>query len=197
MAEVFNPVKEEKDGVKARRAIWTTKSIMLALEGLNKGKRLTANPFYDNKVKILKADLSFQRTDEEIEEWKKCRDDINYFVEMYCKLMTPDGIQNVTLRDYQVRYLKHVQDNQLSIAVTPRQAGKCVSYLTDIQIHIKDQLLAEELKKSPNVIYYKDNTAKLPLFELMNLYRKGWVWRCKYMIYRKLYGFKKQAQTMH
>lgn len=136
MADVFNPVKEEKDGIRARRAIWTSNSIELALKGLREGKRLIANPFYEGNSKILKADLTFQRTDQEIAEWLKCSKDIIYFVEVYCKLMTPQGIQHIKLRDYQKRYLKHVQENQLSIGLTPRQAGKttttslaCLHYL--------------------------------------------------------------------
>lgn len=136
MADVFNPVKEEKDGIRARRAIWTSNSIELALKGLREGKRLIANPFYEGNSKILKADLTFQRTDQEIAEWLRCSKDIIYFVEVYCKLMTPQGIQHIKLRDYQKRYLKHVQENQLSIGLTPRQAGKttttslaCLHYL--------------------------------------------------------------------
>ena len=121
---IFNPVKEEKDGVRARRVIWSTQSLDLALKAINEGKRLIANPFYENNSGILKADLNFQRTQEEIDEWIKCKDDIIYFVEKYCKLLTPQGIRHVELRDYQVRYLKHVQKNQLSIGLTPRQAGK-------------------------------------------------------------------------
>ena len=100
---VFNPVKEDTGDVRAKRAIWTSNSIELAITGLRDGKRLVANPFYDGNVKLLKGDLIYQRTDEEKTEWVKCRNDIIYFVEKYCKLMTPKGIQHVTLRPYQVR----------------------------------------------------------------------------------------------
>lgn len=122
--QVFDPVKTETGGVKARRAIWTSRSIELAIAGLNEGKRLVANPFYDNDIKLLKGDLMYQRTEEETAEWIKCSKDVIYFVEKYCKLMTPLGIKHISLRPYQVKYLKHIQDNQLSIGLTPRQAGK-------------------------------------------------------------------------
>ena len=46
--EVFNPVKEDKDGVRAKRAVWSTRSLDLAFEGLKQGKKLVANPFYEN-----------------------------------------------------------------------------------------------------------------------------------------------------
>lgn len=124
MKNDFNPVKEEKDGVKARRVIWSTKTLELALKGIEQGKKLVANPFYENNTKLLKGDLVFQRTKEEIDEWMRCKNDIIYFVEKYCKLMTPEGIKNVTLRDYQVNYLRHLEKNRLSIMLSARQAGK-------------------------------------------------------------------------
>lgn len=124
MKSDFNPVKEEKDGVKARRVIWSTKTLDLALKGIEQGKKLVANPFYENNTKLLKGDLVFQRTKEEIDEWMRCKNDIIYFVEKYCKLMTPEGIKNVTLRDYQVDYLRHLEKNRLSIMLSARQAGK-------------------------------------------------------------------------
>ena len=65
MAAKFNPVKEDKEGVVARRQIWSTEAVEAALDGLRKGKKLVANPFYDNNTKLLKADLNFERTEEE------------------------------------------------------------------------------------------------------------------------------------
>lgn len=120
----FNPVKEDTSGIQAKRMIWSTTAFDLALKGLEQGRKLVANPFYENDVKLLKGDLVFQRTPEEIEEWKRCKNDIVYFVEKYCKLMTPEGIQHVELRDYQVRYLKHLMKNRLSVYLACRQCGK-------------------------------------------------------------------------
>lgn len=120
----FNPVKEDKDGVRAKRTIWSTKSLDLALKGIEQGKKLVANPFYENNTKLLKGDLVFQRTQEEIDEWLRCKEDIIYFVEKYCKLMTPEGIKYVKLRKYQVKYLQHLMDNRLSIYLACRQCGK-------------------------------------------------------------------------
>ena len=120
----FNPVKEDKDGVRAKRTIWSTKSLDLALRGIEQGKKLVANPFYENNTKLLKGDLVFQRTQEEIEEWIRCKNDIIYFVEKYCKLMTPEGIKYVKMRDYQKRYLNHLVNNRLSIYLACRQCGK-------------------------------------------------------------------------
>lgn len=120
----FNPVKEDKEGIRVKRTIWSTKSLDLALKGLEQGKKLIANPFYENNTKLLKGDLVFQRTQEEVNEWLRCKNDIIYFVEKYCKLMTPEGIQYVKMRDYQKRYLNHLMNNRLSIYLACRQCGK-------------------------------------------------------------------------
>lgn len=122
--DVFNPVKEDTSGVQAKRAIWSSKSLDLALEGIKQGRKLVANPFYENNTKLLKGDLVFDRTIDEIQEWFRCKNDIIYFVEKYCKLMTPEGIKNVKLRDYQKKYLKHLVENRLSIYLACRQCGK-------------------------------------------------------------------------
>ena len=120
----FNPVKEDKDGVKAKRMIWSSNALELAIKGLGEGRKLVANPFYENNTKLLKGDLVYQRTTDEVKEWKKCKNDILYFAEKYCKLMTPEGIKHITLRDYQRRYLKHLEKNRLSIYLACRQCGK-------------------------------------------------------------------------
>lgn len=122
--EVFNPVKEDIDGVKAKRMVWTTDSINLAIKGLQDGRKLVANPFYEKNTRLLKGDLVFDRTDEEVEEWKLCASDIIYFANKYAKLMTPEGIKHIKLRSYQEKYLKHLIENRLSIYLACRQSAK-------------------------------------------------------------------------
>ncbi len=121
---VFNPVKEDESGKVAKRMIWSTESLDLALRGLEQGRKLIANPFYEGNTQLLKGDLVFDRTPEEIVEFKRCMDDIIYFSNTYGKLMTPEGVQHITLRDYQEQYLKQVEANQLNIMLSARQAGK-------------------------------------------------------------------------
>lgn len=123
----FNPVKIETDGKRAKRVVWSTTSLNLALKGLNEGKKLVANPFYDNNIKLLKGDLLFERTDEEIAEWQTCADDVLHFANVHCQLMTPEGIQHIKLREYQERYLKHLEKNRLSIYLSCRQSAKTTS----------------------------------------------------------------------
>ena len=188
----FNPVKEDMSGVQAKRVIWSTRALDLAFEGIKQGRKLVANPFYENNTKLLKGDLVFDRTQEEIQEWLRCKNDIIYFVEKYCKLMTPEGIKNVKLRSYQVNYLRHLMDHRLSIYLACRQCGKCVTLLSfvklkmnlDIFNHIDDRL------KNRLISCYYDNVSdsfNMPLYELLNLFDKSFTWKLKYPLYKLLH----------
>lgn len=119
----FNPVKNDTENGKSSKVVWSTEALDTALEGLDQGFKLKANPFYDNNTKLLKADLLFERTPEELEHFKECMKDVLVFAKE-CQLMTPQGIQHVKLRDYQEEYLKHLQNNRLSIFLSCRQSGK-------------------------------------------------------------------------
>lgn len=189
--EVFNPVKEDKDGVKAKRMVWSTASIGLAFEGLKQGRKLLANPFYEYNTKLLKGDLVFERTDEEIQEWLRCKNDIIYFVEKYCQLMTPEGIKHVKLREYQKNYLKHLEKHRLSIYLACRQCGKCVSLLSTIKlkmnldafIHIDDKLKRRLLSCYYNI---ENDYFDIPLYEVLNLFDTSITWKLKYPLYKLL-----------
>lgn len=202
--EEFNPIKEDKDGIRAKRTIWTSKALGLATKALEEGRKLVANPFYENNIRLLKGDLVFKRTPEEIEEWKKCATDIIYFANNYCHLMTPEGIKQITLRDYQERYLKHLCESQLSIYLACRQASKCVSMLSiiDCQLDIRQlqslNFLDDKLKKYllDNYFIKELNNFQLPLFELYNLYDHSISWKIKYQLYKILYKLVwKRAKT--
>lgn len=197
-SDVFNPVKEDLSGVQAKRMIWSTKSLELAFEGLKQGRKLVANPFYENNTKLLKGDLVFDRSKEEIEEWLKCKNDIIYFVEKYCKLMTPEGIKHVKLRDYQQKYLKHLMDHRLSIYLACRQCGKCVSLTTKVKLKINMDAYCDIDDKIKNHIISNycisnEDYFDIPLFEVLNLHEKGVLWRLKYQLYKILYKLEQNA----
>ena len=122
----YNPVKELKGGVESAKVIWSTKSLQAAVDALRKGLPLKANPFCGNNTMLLKPDLVYKRTAEEVEDYIKCMQDPLYFAEK-CFLMTPDGLQAVKMRDYQVEYLKNLKENRFNILLACRQAGKSVT----------------------------------------------------------------------
>ena len=197
--DTFNPVKEDTAGIQAKRAIWSSRSIDLALEGLKQGRKLVANPFYENNTKLLKGDLVFDRTHEEIQEWLRCKNDIIYFVEKYCKLMTPEGIKNVKLRDYQQNYLNHLMNHRLSIYLACRQCGKCLTFLQSVDIKLDNNFvkkhIGNKLKKYLDKNYYiiEKDCYQLPLFELYNLFDNSFKWKIQYVLYKFLYKYEQRS----
>lgn len=123
---IYDPVKEIKGGVEATKVIWSTKAIERALDAINKGLPLKTNPFCGTNVKLLKPDLVYQRTEEEIQDYIKCMQDPVYFAEK-CFLMTPEGLQAVKMRDYQVEYLKALKEHRFNVLLSARQSGKSVT----------------------------------------------------------------------
>ena len=121
----FDPVKDQKGNEQAQSVVWSTKSLHMAVDAITKGLPLKVNPFIGNNTKLLKPELVFKRTEEEINEYVHCMQGICYFAEK-CYVMTPEGLKRIKLRDYQVRYLRHLESNRFSIYLAARQSGKSV-----------------------------------------------------------------------
>ena len=189
----FNPVKNDTENGKSSKVVWSTEALDTALEGLDQGFKLKANPFYDNNTKLLKADLLFERTPAELKHFKECMKDVLVFAKE-CQLMTPQGIQHVKLRDYQEEYLKHLQNNRLSIFLSCRQSGKCFSPVDRVDIRITEpskrnsEILTDNIIKKWNKNYYiNDNEYNIPVFEILNLFKSGIKWRIKYRLYKLIF----------
>ena len=185
----FNPVKNDTENGKSSKIVWSTEALDTALEGLDQGFKLKANPFYDNNTKLLKADLLFERTPEELKHFKECMKDVLVFAKE-CQLMTPQGIQHVKLRDYQEEYLKHLQNNRLSIFLSCRQSGKCVSPVDRVDIRITEdfkknqKILSDDIIKKWNKYSISIDEYNIPVFEILNLFKSGIKWRIKYNLYK-------------
>ena len=110
----YNPVKEIKGGVEASKVVWSTKSLNAAVDALKKGLPLKANPFCGTNTMLLKPDLVYKRTEEEVEDYIKCMQDPIYFAEK-CFLMTPNGLQPVKMRDYQIEYLQNLKTYRFNV----------------------------------------------------------------------------------
>lgn len=122
----FDPVKELKGGVEASKVVWSTNSFNAAVDALSKGLPLKANPFCGNNTKLIKPDLVYKRTPEEVEDVIRCMQDPLYFASK-CFLMTPEGLQQVKMRDYQEEYLTNLKENRFNILLAARQSGKSVT----------------------------------------------------------------------
>lgn len=122
----YDPVKQIKGGVEASKVVWSTKSLNAAVDALKKGLPLKANPFCGTNTMLLKPDIVYRRTQEEVDDYIKCMQDPLYFAEK-CFLMTPKGLQAVKMRDYQKEYLTNLKENRFNILLACRQAGKSVT----------------------------------------------------------------------
>lgn len=188
----FDPIKQPKDGKIAEAVVWSTSVLNKAVDGINKGLPLKANPFIGKNTKLLKPDLVYQRTPEEVEDYIKCMNEPLYFASK-CFIKTPTGMKPCVLRDYQERYIMHLVNHRFSLLKSCRQAGKSFFPLSKLTISIPfklfyDKNLVKGFKKY-NFYTDKDNNyifENLPMFELQNLFDNSFIWKIKYRLYKLL-----------
>lgn len=195
-SQEYNPIKEQTSTGEADRVIWSTSVIKKALTAINEGRQLKASPFYMNDVQLLKPNLLYKRTEEEIEDYIKCKNDPLYFASL-CYIMTPEGLQKAKLRDYQEEYLNHLKNHRFSIFKSCRQSGKSLSMLSLINVKFANK------QEKKLYFYIKDNIYYLPVFELYNLYcKQTFIWKVKYQLYKLIfkinnYGRCKRNEIKH
>lgn len=115
--------------------LWTTEKVNKILDAIeNEGldiRTLNITPFKDNDVNQRKPNLPFEYTPEELEELKKCKEDILYFAYNYCHIQTDKGIKLVKttegLRDFQEEILLSFAQHNMNILMASRQIGKSVT----------------------------------------------------------------------
>lgn len=90
---------------------------------------------YNGSPNLKKAGVITNFTQEMIDEWKRCKDDIIYFAERYIKIIHVDkGLIPIQLYDYQKEIIENFINNRRSLAVTGRQQGKALSLETEIPL---------------------------------------------------------------
>lgn len=107
------------------REVWTTAKVDKVLHAIEQGYEVK-NPFYEGKPEWRQGNIVFEYTQHELEEIRKCARDIVYFANTYCYVMTDDGYQKITLRDYQVDTLRTYQKQRFVIFLSARQTGKTI-----------------------------------------------------------------------
>lgn len=79
------------------------------------------------KLKRVGEEIAF--TQDQVEEYLKCKDDPFYFIENYCKIITLDkGLQQMTLFDYQRDIIQMILENRFFI----RQASATVRQIDSV-----------------------------------------------------------------
>jgi len=80
---------------------------------------------YLGNKNLKNKDVKLQYTKEQIEEYIKCAEDVNYFCETYVKIVSVDkGLVPFKPFEYQKRMFKQFDDTRYTICKMPRQVGK-------------------------------------------------------------------------
>lgn len=129
MSKLFTKITVQDSEEKKERSslVWSTAKVDAYFESYKNGEILGSAPFIDGDVGKKSPNLPFQYTPEELEEFKKCARDVVYFANRYASAMTDEGIQKITLREYQVRTLTDFQQNRYVSLLASRQVGKTIT----------------------------------------------------------------------
>ena len=88
---------------------------------------------YLGNPNLKKANVKVEFTQENIEEFIKCKDNPVYFAKNYIKIVSLDeGLVNFNLYPFQEKLIKNFHNERFNICKMPRQTGKSttvVSYL--------------------------------------------------------------------
>lgn len=114
-----------------KQVIWNTRMIEEAAEKINNGFVLSRieNPFYENTIGLRKSGLTFRMSQLEIDEYIKCKMDVQYFAENYCWIKGEKGEYvplKGKLRDYQKEIIDSFFNNRFNILMASRQIGKTI-----------------------------------------------------------------------
>ena len=94
--------------------------------------------FYLNNSNLKAKNVSISYTQEQVEEYLRCRNDPVYFIKNYCKIVSLDqGLINFNLYNYQIRFINAIHKNNRVISMQPRQMGKCLSINTKVKLKQK------------------------------------------------------------
>lgn len=117
--------------------VWNSALVQQCIEKLRLGLPTDMGAFHQGNIELKAAELLYQLTPEEIDEFHRCSNDIIYFVEKYCRFLTDKGRRLVKLRDYQKKILKALAEehyiesieeygpkNRNVITLASRQIGK-------------------------------------------------------------------------
>ena len=86
---------------------------------------------YLGNPNLKKANTPIEFTQEQIEEYIKCKDDPVYFAKNYVQIVTLDhGLQPFKMYDFQEKLVKNFHENRFNICKMPRQTGKSTTVVS-------------------------------------------------------------------
>ena len=94
---------------------------------------MSTDTIYLGNPLLKKANVKQEFTQENIEEFIKCKDDPIYFARNYIKIVSLDeGLTQFEPYDFQEKLINNFHNNRFNICKMPRQTGKSttvVAYL--------------------------------------------------------------------
>ena len=92
---------------------------------------------YLGNPNLKKANTQIEITQENIEEYLKCKDGPVYFAQNYVKIVTLDhGLQPFKTYDFQEKLIKNFYRNRFNICKMPRQTGKSTTVISFLLHHV-------------------------------------------------------------
>ena len=92
---------------------------------------------YLGNPNLKKANTQIEFTQDNIEEYLKCKDNPVYFAQNYVKIVTLDhGLQPFKTYDFQERLINNFYQNRFNICKMPRQTGKSTTVISFLLHHV-------------------------------------------------------------
>ena len=121
---------------------------------------------YLGNLNLKPTNVPINFTEEQVQEYIKCSEDPNYFIQKYIKIINVDkGLIPFEMYDFQQKIVQTIHDNRFTIAKLPRQSGKSttvVSYIlhfilfnpsVNVAILANKQTVARDLLTKIKVAY--------------------------------------------
>ena len=114
---------------------------------------ITKRQGYNGNENLKSENVSMEWTQELIEEYIKCANDIIYWAEKYIKIISvDDGVIPIRLYEFQKEIIEAVFYNRQVIVLTGRQQGKCVLGKSLISIRKKS---TDDMYELPIEVFYE------------------------------------------
>jgi len=125
-----------------------------------------------NDSRLKAPGVKIQWTQEDIDEYTRCKDDVIYFIETYMKIIHIDrGVIPFDLYDYQKKVIRFYTENRFVTLKFPRQSGKTITtvgYLLHyilFNAHKNVGILANRAKTARGILAkVKQSYRQLPKF---------------------------------
>ena len=92
---------------------------------------MSSADIYLGNPNLKKANTPIEFTQEQIEEYIKCKNDPVYFAKNYVQIVTLDhGLQPFKMYDFQEKLVKNFHENRFNICKMPRQTGKSTTVVS-------------------------------------------------------------------